>query len=180
MLARLSRLRVFAPRRETRPHHNYSGNGKSPIRGYWRTRYRNFLPRPSSSRESAAASRSDRLRETRGPRLPLRRVFRLWIGIGSLWNLDGPRRSSPPGRGCVLLASRSPLIRKERGNHAQGFDLCFHPRQLDFFQPENLVSVFHEPNLSENQRLAHHVPSTLPLAKGSTSEKTLPGGEHTF
>jgi hypothetical protein len=31
----------------------------------------------------------ERLRETRGSRLPLRGVIRLWIGIGSLGNLDG-------------------------------------------------------------------------------------------
>jgi len=32
---------------------------------------------------------------------------------------------------------------------------------LDFFQPKNFVSVLHEPNLSEDQRLAYHVPKTL-------------------
>ena len=34
--------------------------------------------------------RPERLWETRGSRLPLRSVFRLWIGIGTLWNLDRP------------------------------------------------------------------------------------------
>ena len=35
--------------------------------------------------------RPGRLWETRGSRLPLRGVIRLWIGIGSLGHLDGPR-----------------------------------------------------------------------------------------
>ncbi len=46
--------------------------------------------------------RLERLPETRGSRLPLRRVFRLWIGIGSLWNLDGLRLQS---NGSPRLAS---------------------------------------------------------------------------
>jgi hypothetical protein len=88
--------------------------------------------------------RPERLWETRGSRLPLRRVFRLWIGIGSFWNMDGPRRRSPTGRGRCGVNAEVPLIRKERGYYAQGFDLRFHPRQLDFFQPQNFVSILHE------------------------------------
>jgi hypothetical protein len=42
--------------------------------------------------------RPERLWEARGSRLPLRGVIRLRIGIGSLGNLDGPRRRRPAGR----------------------------------------------------------------------------------
>ena len=73
-------------------------------------------------------------------------VIRLWIGIGSLGNLDGPRRRSPTGRGPRAVSAEVSLIRKERGYYAQGFDLRFHLRQLDFFQPENFVSVLHKVN----------------------------------
>ena len=45
--------------------------------------------------------------------------------------------------GGVLSAAGIALIRKKRGYYAQGFDLCFHLRQLDFFQPENFVSILH-------------------------------------
>jgi hypothetical protein len=94
--------------------------------------------------ESAAGSTPERLWETHGFRLPLRGVIRLWIGLGSLWNLDGPRRRRPAGRGRRAVSAEVSLIGKKRGYDAQGFDLCFHPRQLDFFQPENFVSVFHK------------------------------------
>ena len=96
--------------------------------------------------------RPERLWETRGSRLPLRGVIRLWIGIGSLWNLDGPRRRSPTGRGPRAVSAEVPLIRKKRGYYAQGVDLCFHPRQLDFFQPENFVSIFHKSTPLESLR----------------------------
>ena len=43
-------------------------------------------------------ARLEQLWEARGSRLPLRGLVRLWIGIGALWNLNGPRRS-PTGRG---------------------------------------------------------------------------------
>jgi hypothetical protein len=51
----------------------------------------------------------------------LRRVFRLWIGIGSLWNLDGSRRRSPTGRGPRAVSGEVPLIRvvKIADSHAQ-------------------------------------------------------------
>jgi hypothetical protein len=62
-------------------------------------------------------------------------VIGLWIGIGSLWNLEGPWRRSPAGRWSGVVSAQVPLIRKKRGYDAQGFDLRFHPRQLDFFQP---------------------------------------------
>jgi hypothetical protein len=68
----------------------------------------------------------ERLWETRGSRLPLRGVIRLRIGIGSLWNLDGPRRRHPTARGRRAVSAKVPLIRKKRGCYAQGFDLCFH------------------------------------------------------
>jgi hypothetical protein len=50
---------------------------------------------------------AERLWETRGSRLPLRGVIGLWIGVGSLWNLDGPRRS-PTGRGRRAVSAGSP------------------------------------------------------------------------
>jgi hypothetical protein len=75
----------------------------------------------------------EQLWETRGPSLPLRGVMRLWIGIGSLWNLDGSRRRSPTGRGPRAVHAEIPLIRKERGYYTQGFDLRFNLRQLDLF-----------------------------------------------
>ena len=40
--------------------------------------------------ESAAGSSPEQLWETRGSSLPLHGVIGLWIGIGSLWNLDRP------------------------------------------------------------------------------------------
>ena len=92
------------------------------------------------------AVRLERLWETRGSRLPLRGVIRLWIAIGSLWNLDRPRQRSPTGRGPRAVSAEVCLIRKKRGYYAQGFDLRFRLRQLDFFQPENFVSVLHKVN----------------------------------
>src|SRR6185369_2096230 len=91
----------------------------------------------------SAAGTSRWLWETRGSRLPLRRVFRLWIGIGSLGNLDGPRRRRPTGCGRQIFTAGIAVIRQKRGYYAQGFDLRFHLRQLDFFQPENFVSILH-------------------------------------
>ena len=44
---------------------------------------------------------------TRGSRLPLRGVIRLWIAIGSLWNLDRPRQRSPTGRGSRAVSAAS-------------------------------------------------------------------------
>jgi hypothetical protein len=53
--------------------------------------------------------RPKRLWETRGSRLPLRGVIRLWIGIGSVRNLDGPRRRGPSGRGPRAVSTEVPL-----------------------------------------------------------------------
>ena len=88
----------------------------------------------------------EQLWETRGSRLPLRGVIGLWIGSGSLWNLDRPRQRSPTGRGPRAVSAAVSLIRKKRGYYGQGFDLRFRLRQLDFFQPENFVSVLHKVN----------------------------------
>jgi hypothetical protein len=55
-------------------------------------------PRPYWTVGSAAGVCPERLWETRGSRLPLRGVIRLRIGLGSLWNLDGPWRRRPTGR----------------------------------------------------------------------------------
>src|SRR5450631_62353 len=107
----------------------------------WRERH-NRLCR--GGRTGRSSSFPERLRETRGSRLPLRRVLRLWIGIGSLWNLGGPRRRRPAGRNRQILIAGIAVIRQKRGYYDQGFDLCFDPRQLDFFQPEKFVSILHE------------------------------------
>jgi hypothetical protein len=53
--------------------------------------------------------RPKRLWETRGSRLPLRGVIRLSIGIGSVRNLDGPRRRGPTGRGPRAVSAEVPL-----------------------------------------------------------------------
>jgi hypothetical protein len=90
--------------------------------------------------------RPERLWETRGSGLPLRGVIGLWIAIGSLLNLDRPRRRGPSGRGPRAVSAAVSLIRKKRGYYGQGFDLRFRLRQLDFFQPENFVSVLHKVN----------------------------------
>jgi hypothetical protein len=67
--------------------------------------------------ESAAGNSPEQLWETRGSRLPLPGVFRLWIGIGSLGNLDGPRRR-PAGRNRQIFIVGIAVIRKERGYYA--------------------------------------------------------------
>jgi hypothetical protein len=54
----------------------------------------------------------EQLRETRGFRLPLRGVIRLWIGIGSLLNLDGPWRRNPTGRGRRTVRFEGALIQR--------------------------------------------------------------------
>jgi hypothetical protein len=71
-------------------------------------------------------------------RIPLWGVIRLRIGFGCPWNLDRPRRRSPTGRGRRAVGAEVPLIRKKRGCDAQGFDLCFHLRQL---RPTKFVCV---------------------------------------
>ena len=45
------------------------------------------------------------------------------IAIGSLGNLDGPRRGPPTGRGPGAVSGEVALIRKKRGCYSQGFDL---------------------------------------------------------
>lgn len=56
--------------------------------------------------------------ETRSSRLPLRGVIRLWIGIGCPWNLDGPWRRRPTGRGRGAVSAAVSLIRQKRGGYA--------------------------------------------------------------
>jgi hypothetical protein len=53
--------------------------------------------------------------------------------------------------GRVLSAPRVSLIRKERSDYAQGFDLRFHLRQLVFFQPENFVSALMNQTLGRSK-----------------------------
>jgi len=86
----------------------------------FQTRLSRGTPIEQPLRTAAGTSRG--LRVTRGSRLPLGGVLRLWIGIGSLWNLDGARRI-PAGRGRRVVSARVPLIRKEWRCYAQGFDL---------------------------------------------------------
>jgi hypothetical protein len=78
----------------------------------------------------------ERLWESRGSRLPLRGVIRLWIAIGSLQNLDGPRRRSPTGRGLRAVSAGVPLIRKERGYYS-----ILVQERADFGTPNNIKMI---------------------------------------
>ena len=64
-------------------------------------------PRLHSPCDLRQVVRLERLWETRGSRLPLRGVIRLWIAIGSLWNLDRPRQRSPTGRGPRAVSAEA-------------------------------------------------------------------------
>ena len=63
------------------------------------------------------------------------------------WMGRGGRR--PAGRSRQIRIAGIAVIRQKRRYYAQGFDLCFHFRQLDFFLPENFVRIFHKVNTSK-------------------------------
>ena len=75
-------------------------------------------------------------------------VDRSWLPLEPGWAGAAQSNGSRPR----AVSSEVPLIRKKWGYYAQGFDLCFHPRQLDFFQPENFVSILHESTPLKNLR----------------------------
>ena len=91
--------------------------------------------------------RPDLLWETRGSRLPLRGVIGLWIDTSSLRNLDRPRQRTPTGRGPRAVSAAVSLIRKKRGSMPRASTSAFAFDNSISFQPENFVSVLHEPNL---------------------------------
>jgi hypothetical protein len=79
--------------------------------------------------------RPERLWETRGSRLPLRGVIRLWISVGSLLE-HRPRRRSPTGRGPRAVSAEVSLIRKERGYYS-----ILVQERADFGTPNNIKMI---------------------------------------